>query len=154
MPLSIQDQVARAFQKTPKPGSDELTRSRGDEELEDTAQFRDLDWNSIEHDVIEKHYYALFWFTEQAFHYYLPAFLLAAIETPRSTFVITLVLLLKPNKDKTKEVFRRERWSMLNATQVEALETWLARLHELAPADGKGELEDALRVVRSRYWWQ
>jgi hypothetical protein len=154
MTTNIERIIEQGFEHGAPPAETSLTTSRGDEELEDTKPFRGKNWEDLDPDILPRYQYALFWFTPEAFHYYLPAFLRAGVTTPHAVYVTTLLQLLQPTNDHTLAKFRKERWGLLTDPQIEALEQWLYWLLGQTKPGGEGEVEDALRVVRDRFWWK
>jgi hypothetical protein len=153
MQTETEKTIERAFATVHRPSDENLCASVGYEELKDTEPFRGRDWRDLDPAVLLRHQYALFWFTPEAFHYYLPAFLIAGIQRPRALYVITLLQILRPTKGAAAAAFARERWTLLTNSQIQALEEWLSWLLSQAKPGAKGEIEDALRVVKERFWW-
>lgn len=153
MTTDIKRIIEQAFAEVIRPPSDKLIAFQGDEEKEDTEFFKDRLWQEVDPSILSRHHYALYWFTPEAFHYYLPTFLFAGLTEPSSVYVITIFFLLKPTNDETLAKFRKERWKLLSEAQIQVLEKWLLYLHSQVKPGGEVELEDALRVVRERYWW-
>ena len=148
----IENMIDRVFSDLPRPRAKDLRAFEGTEEKEDTAPFEGRDWQDIDSDTISEHYYALYWFTPQAFLYYLPAFLRVGVNSPKAIHVIKILQLLQPVEDPTLAQFRRERWQLLTDDQNRALEAWLSSLEAQARPGQKSEFSDAIRVVRERYW--
>jgi hypothetical protein len=153
MSTKTKDIIERSFAQVPRPSDEDLVESPGHEELEDTEPFRGKAWDEIGHPTLLRHQYALFWFTPEAFHYFLPAFLCAALDNPGSLYTTTILQFLSPTDDKTLATFAKERWSLLTDAQIQALDEWLSYLLLRAKPGAEGELEDAIRVVRERLWW-
>jgi len=147
--------IEAAFGDTAPPAPDELCATSGDEAFEDAEPFQGRHWRSMDPDVLEAHRDVLFWFTPEAFHYYLPSFLKAGLEQPGAVFVINLLQLLRPPDDRTLAAFRRRRWSRLSVEQGKALDDWLSWLMGQAKPGGilEGEIKQAQQAVRDRYWW-
>jgi hypothetical protein len=72
------DQIHLAFDSTPYPGDNRLCgSSQGDEPAEYALEFRGLDWRAIHPDYLSYHYASLNFFSNSAFRYFLPAYLVA-----------------------------------------------------------------------------
>jgi hypothetical protein len=135
------------------PDRESLCASKGEEAEQDVAPFAGQSWQDIDERTLTKHYYVLYWFTPEAFHYYLPAFLVCGLNHPRAIFVVSLIQLLRPTRAADQRVFRQRRWSTLSENQTQALHDWLVQLLEqLEPAE-QGEVASALEVVSRRMWW-
>jgi hypothetical protein len=71
-------QITTAFDATRYPGDHELCGSEmGDEPAEYAMEFRGLDWRTIHPDFLSHHYASLSFFSNPAFRYFLPAYLIA-----------------------------------------------------------------------------
>ena len=87
---SLKLQIARAFADVPSPGDDvdDLVVTFGAGEGEDIADaFRGRHWKDMPLDLILENFYfasSLTHMTPQAFHYYLPGFLLLLLDRPDS----------------------------------------------------------------------
>lgn len=79
---SVASLIRTAFAQTPYPGDHFLVGSREGCEPEDEAgSFRGrTDWRGIEPSFLDGHYAALSFFSEGAFRFYLPAFMLANLD--------------------------------------------------------------------------
>ncbi len=72
--------IRDAFEKQPYPGDDQLCGSEyGDEPAEYALEFRGLDWRTLHPRFLSYHSAALSFFTDAAFAYFLPAFLIADV---------------------------------------------------------------------------
>ena len=150
MSNNVDTLIKQVFSDIPLPSEDDLCASVGEEALEETESFRNKNWLDLDSDFIASHQDALFWFSPAAFYYYFPAFLRAGLVTPNADYVLNILLFLRPETDQILSVFRNERWKLLNDKQIEVLEQWLCSTFPSADE----ELEDALRVIRDRYWWK
>jgi hypothetical protein len=75
---SLIEQITMAFDATPYPGDDRLCGSDlGDEPTEYALEFRGLNWKTIHPDFLSHHYASLSFFSDEAFRYFLPAYLIA-----------------------------------------------------------------------------
>jgi hypothetical protein len=84
----LADKIEAAFANTPHPGSDfgDISSTQWDEGIVD--YFRGTTWRC--HNVRDLRYHscALSFFTDKAFRYWLPAFMLAELEDPEEADVI------------------------------------------------------------------
>jgi len=79
---SVAAAIRGAFARTPYPGDPFLVGStEGCEPEEEAGAFRGLtDWREIDAAFLDGHYVALSFFSEGAFRFFLPAFMLADLE--------------------------------------------------------------------------
>jgi hypothetical protein len=155
MRKDLNEAIATAFADVTRPKDEDYTTSpRGDEAYEESQQFWGRDWRTLEPDFLATYRDVLFWFTPQAFHYYLPAFLTIPVATDDETpiYVVTILQLLRAI---AKPSFCRERWRMLDDGQVAVLHDWLRWLLTKAPPSGvfHDEITEAIAVIQTRRWW-
>jgi hypothetical protein len=78
--------IEAAFAPTERPGAAFLQGSHeGCEPFEETSPFADREWQSLDAGFLDAHYSALSFFSEGAFRYYLPAFLVADLRDELNT---------------------------------------------------------------------
>lgn len=104
-PLELATLIETAFANTPSPGDafDDISATRQDEGIVD--YFRGTTWR--DHDVcdLRRHSAALSFFTEAAFRYWLPAFMLASLEDDVEADVIPGSIEFKMREDATLRLF-------------------------------------------------
>jgi hypothetical protein len=85
---SVAEQIRQAFADTPQPGLafDDISATKPDEGI--VAYFRGSSWQGHRVDNLRYHYATLSFFTDKAFRYWLPAFMLADLENPVAADVI------------------------------------------------------------------
>jgi hypothetical protein len=149
--------IEQAFAEGSPPAAQNLCATPDDESLEETEVFSGKQWRELDSDFLHRYRDALFWFTPEAFHYYLPAYLVAALVTgdENALYVHNLLFLIRPTRDDSLNEFRKERWEQLTDAQIQALESWLSWLLGKATPPGvfQREVQQALEKVRERYWW-
>jgi hypothetical protein len=155
MSKNVEEQIVAAFADVPAPDEGRL-HDRSTEAAADCEPFQGKRWQEVPAEVLDRHQYALFWFTPEAYHYYLPAFLRAGLVAPDAVFVLSILQQLMPTDNEARARFRQARWGRLSPAQLAALQQWLQWLHEQAPPGGvfQEEISDALNVVLDRHWWR
>jgi hypothetical protein len=79
------EHIRSAFDATPYPGDGRIVdppnpdRYRDDEPLGIALAFRGLDWRTIDPEILADCYSSLSFFSDEAFRYYLPAYLIANV---------------------------------------------------------------------------
>src|SRR5664279_4835008 len=87
--MTFGEQVIAAWAHVPPPEEASITDHRCEECDEITAYFAGKSWKEITNlDDLSYHADALFLFSNVAFHYYLPAYMLAALENPDAVGVV------------------------------------------------------------------
>lgn len=133
----IEREIIIAWSDVKAPPSDCITVHRCDE-CDEIAQFFDAKrWQDLT-DVEQLRYNeaALTLFTPDAFHYYLPAFMLATLHDPAEADVIP---------DGIRSNIKRERVGSFNPAQRDAVLRFLRALPMLQIAD----VEDVEKAIRA-----
>jgi hypothetical protein len=78
--IQLIDLIRTAFADTPYPGDDDLCGSEmGDEPSECALEFLGLDWRTIHPALLAENYASLSFLSDNAYRYFLPAYLIADI---------------------------------------------------------------------------
>lgn len=98
--------IKDAFAQRLYPGDDQLCGSDyGDEPAEYALEFRGVDWRTLHPEFLAYHYAALSFFTNEAFAYFLPAFLIVDVlgeaGNANPVFHLTHGLVEEPKVDLT-----------------------------------------------------
>jgi len=153
MSKEIENLIRQSFAGSIQPDEDDVCASTDEEALEDCGLFIGQEWENIDSDAIVDHQDALFWFSPEAFHYYLPAFMKAGLKEPDAGYILNILLMLRPDTEPSAATFARERWLLFNEMQIASLKAWLIWAYAAMNRRDDTELEDALRVLEERYWW-
>ena len=143
----LQAELRAAFAEVPRPSNARFTETTSGEEYEEASAFFGQTPEQVGHAQLVQYREVLFWFTPEAFHYFLPAFLREAVarDDPDALYVDMIVrLLMEPD-----DAFARARWKRLSDLQNRALHAWLAWLRDQqAPeSSARAELEWALLML-------
>lgn len=140
---AIHAQIERAFANTPAPGEgfDDISASMDDEGI--VGYFRGTTWRG--HRVQDLRYYeaALSLFTDKAFRYWLPAFMLAELDHPVGADVIAQGIAFH----LTDSQFADARLRRFSQDELGAI---AAFLNECAQRYDGADYQDAERAVRAR----
>jgi hypothetical protein len=144
--------IKRAFRDVEKPTDETQVALHPCTDCEELA--RDLfphTWETLPRELLEHHSDDLPILTPQALRYYLPAYLLYALEFPTSLVLELTVYHLTPTKEDIAESngYFEERFALFSPEQRAAIGAFFAdvREHQLFPFEGQGELE------RAKYLW-
>jgi hypothetical protein len=96
---------------------------------EGTAEyFRGKSWRGHTPERLRRYSIALLAFTPEAFRYYLPAFLIAALNAPEESPLDSIIFSVSPPKDKPKRPSFWRRWELFSGAQrrvvVQCLKYW------------------------------
>ena len=142
--------IEHAFEGVPYPGDDNITAHLCPECREITEYFRGKGWRDHRVSDLRYHAAALSLFTPAAYHYYLPAFILADIEDPAAADIISDSILFgftpTLTEDPTYQRARRQRLSPTQRAVVSEYIRYMAVRDELEPQ----EIALALRLLDGR----
>lgn len=103
MKKEIQQAIFTAFDNVPYPGDDNIGNPLGRDDAENVAEaFRGLDWRSLAFKRLNG--IALLFMTPEALHYYLPAYLLSAVEEVGGQEMRGLCFCLRAEQSKYSSV--------------------------------------------------
>ena len=97
--------IETAFAATPRPGDgfDDISATKQDEGIVD--HFRGTTWRGHTVADLRHHSAALSFFTDAAFRYWLPAFMLASLEDPEAADIIPESIEFSMRRDKQVALF-------------------------------------------------
>lgn len=134
----LRRQIEAAFADTPAPGKEfeDISASMDDEGI--VAYFRGRTWRGHRVKDLREHESALSLFTDKAFRYWLPAFMLAEIEDPETADVIAEGIAFHFIEAEGQEA----RLQQFTPGELEAI---AAFFDECARNSGSSTYEDAFR---------
>ena len=83
--MDLKDEILSAFRSVPYPGDDRITGHSCPECDEIAGYFRGTGQTGHTVDGLWEHEAALSLFSDEAFHYWLPSFMLAVLESPENS---------------------------------------------------------------------
>ena len=139
----VRHQIEAAFADTPAPGREceDISASMDDEGI--VAYFRGRTWRGHRVKDLREHEAALSLFTDKAFRYWLPAFMLAELEDPETADVIAGGITFQ----LTDSQFADARLRQFAQDELGAI---AAFLNECAKRYSGTDYQDAERAVRAR----
>lgn len=152
------NEIERAFSDAPYPGDDRIVtpvvidgREYPDLEREEiAAALRGKSWKDLTREVIHFHYHALPFLTAESFRYYLPAYLIAALDTGWANRIFVIYQLKYPDKERFQKLFLKQV-SLLSTREKLAVRSFLKHLNnETSDAEEQRETTAALDL----YWGQ
>lgn len=120
--------IEEAWRGVPYPGDDKIFTPDSYDDEDITNYFRGTTWRG--HDVVKLrgHRSAFTFFAPEAFHYWLPAFLIAAIENPAEADVIVDFI-----PWSVSDSYASQRWSLFSQVQRRAVAAYLSLQIEKFP---------------------
>jgi len=97
-------------------------------ESHDVMSFWGAPWSSVTGSQLEKHFDAIFWFSPEAFCYYLPGIFSAGIKENKPWLIVnhSLINMLDRSPDPGSwDDFFVARWPKLTASECEATQAWI-----------------------------
>jgi hypothetical protein len=142
----IRNVIGDAFSGARQPRASEIVPDHGYVHLEGEEirhAFGGKAWDELTVPFLTYHRQAVFFFTPQAWAYYLPAYMRAVVDhfDETDTMLNELLATVTPNRDAELDALRRERVGALNGQQRGAL----VKFVEWAAAEHPDDLDDEVR---------
>lgn len=112
--MSLSSRIQKTFADVPRPADESIFAC--DSEGAETA-FLGRRWDEVSGPDLHYHTFALLAFTASAFVYYLPAFMIASLESRSSDLPDAVVDRLCPPKYNPKRPSYQKWWSLLSKEQ-------------------------------------
>ena len=148
--------IETAFADRPPPSEMTNSKQLSDVEYEEVTSFEGLRWQAVTFDQIEQNADAVFWFSPEAFCYYLPGFLAAGLKENRwdTNAYDALIGMLdrSPEPDYWDDLFV-PRWPLLSVPEIDAVKSWLrwfeSVLPEAFPSNTYERVDDTLTLLQA-----
>lgn len=148
-------EIEQAFAKAKYPGDGALVYDNSGGHLECNAvaeAFRTKHWKDVPLETIRREGQGLFFLTPEAYRFYLPAYLEAAVTHHREADAAigsTLFSLELPKRKQDRESYR-QRVSGFSAAQLRAIISWLRWMEKRYAADFPlGNIDKALESLEA-----
>lgn len=112
--------IEDAWADVPYPGDENIFTPDSYDDEDIVNYFQGTTWRGHDPVALRAHSSAFTFFTPAAFHYWLPAFMIAAIENPHEADVI-----LDQIPQSLSNQYARERWTLFTKTQRNAVVAYL-----------------------------
>lgn len=129
---SLVARINKAFEGMPFPAGQVVSVETQDDEGT-TEHFLGTRWQEHTPESLQN-FTALSFFTPEAFCYYLPAYMLAAMKQPRSGIADSLIEYLCPPKNNPKRSSYWVWWSRLSTDQRRCIVAFLEEFRSTNPA--------------------
>ena len=142
--------AAFAHRTPPAVMTDSLQLS--DVEYEEVMTFVGVRWQNVGFDAVARNADAVFWFSPQAFCYYLPGFMAAGLKegrTDSNAYDALVGMLDRSPVPEHWDDFFAPRWTLLSAAELEAVAAWAAWLQAVEPGMAWGNTFDRVQETLS-----
>lgn len=130
------DLIARAFADRAPPSVMTDSQQLSDLEYEEVMSFQGMRWQEVEFDQIEKNADAVFWFSPEAFCYYLPGLLAGGLKENRwdtNAYDALFGMLDRSPEPDYWDDFFLPRWTLLSVEEIEAVRSWVRWFESVQP---------------------
>ncbi len=130
------DQIRRSFASREAPTEITDSKQLSDIEYEEVMSFSALSWSEVSFDQIERNADAIFWFSPDAFCYYLPGFLSVGLRDQRTdsnAYDALIGMLDRSPEPEYWDDFFAPRFSQLSRPELRALAAWVDWLESQLP---------------------
>jgi len=133
--------IEGAWQEVPYPGDEKIFTPDSYDDEDIVNYFGGTTWRGHSPTDLRCHSSAFTFFTPEAFHYWLPAFMIAAIENPEEADVVCERIAWSVSDNHAAQ-----RWPLFSEAQREAVATYL-RFQIQKSADGADHERKALGIL-------
>jgi hypothetical protein len=150
-PFSIEE-LEKAF-PSKLPSNLLLTDSYGDA-ITETEAFKGITWREVKCDMFKKYFDVPSFFSPEAMHYFLPAFIWCSLTNldEIDTALDGLLFIMSWTQNPNWMEWRKARWCRLTNEQWEVTQKWLEWLQTLPTASNLRDLSSAYNAVSSGIW--
>ena len=138
-------QIQDAWRDVAYPGDDKIFRRDSYDDEDIANYFGGTTWQGHDPVKLRAHSSAFTFFTPEAFHYWLPAFLTAAIENPEEADVIVDYIPRSVSNE-----YAPNRWPLFSLSQRQAVAAYLRFQIEKFPDQASDERTALAILERSR----
>jgi hypothetical protein len=128
--------IDAAFADEPLPAMITDSHQLSDVEYDEMMSFDGMRWRDVTFDQIERNADAVFWFSPEAFRYYLPGFMATGLRegrTDSNAFDAIIGMLDRGDDPYMWDDFFLPRWPSLTAAEIEAVAAWALWLEAMLP---------------------
>ena len=142
--MSLRDTIEQAFDKTPTPMPPLVSTTYDDEGV--TEYFTGTTWRGHSVENLRYHSVAMSFLTPEAHRYYLPAFMIAALDNREEADIIPDHIVY--HFSNTDEAFWQERIEKFSPQECGAIIAFIQHFaHEHEPADVQRAIEGLERII-------
>ncbi len=130
------DRINAAFAERMSPSELTASMQLSDSEQAEVMSFEGLRWQDVTFDQVQRCADAVFWFSPEAFVYFLPGILAAGLREARSdanAYDSLVGMLDRSPEPEHWDDFFVPRWSSLSAGEIDGVAAWLDWLQGVEP---------------------
>ena len=130
------DLISSAFINREPPSLLTDSMQLSDLEFEEVMSFHGKQWQDITFDLVERCADAVFWFSPEAFCYYLPGILSAGLRETRwdsNAYDAIIGCLDRSPKPEYWDDFFLPRWPLLSVEELDAVDVWVEWMESVQP---------------------
>ncbi len=124
----LRQRIVKAFSSVPRPSKENIARHECEKCEELRNVFAPLSWDSIDRETLETYHGKLPLFTPQAFHYFLPAYLLQSLQGFNDDNIVcefTIIFLCPTVENEAVEEWWLERMKQFTPEQKDVIAIFL-----------------------------
>jgi hypothetical protein len=147
--MSLVERIETAFESVAAPTADRVVTPTYDDEGV-TALFKGRNWKHVSIEELRTHHVALSLFSPEAFHYYVPAFMLAELRDPIAAGQIgpSLLFHFSRPEEKSWEPELRQRLALLTPEQKSVIADFVRDRGRIC-GYSDAEIEEIVDVVKN-----
>jgi len=145
--MELTAKIEEAFQDRKMPVMFLVPEQLAKHETDDVMVFLGKHWSSLTTDELEKYFEAIYWFTPEAFCYYLPGIYTASIKENEPDLMVNQSIVGMLDRSPDRELwddFFLTRWPLLNKKELDVTEEWLLWL-----SSHEGSSTDEVSIIRA-----
>ena len=132
------ERIGAAFAGRQPPSVMTDSMQLSDNEYAEVMSFKGLRWQEVTFDQVQQSADAVFWFSPEAFAYYLPGILAAGLREGRcdsNAYDSLLGMLDRSPEPDFWDDFFVPRWLLLSANEIDGVVAWLDWLQDMEPGE-------------------
>lgn len=130
------ERIAAAFAERAKPSILTDSKQLSDWEYEEVMSYEGFGWRDVTFEQVAKYPDAVFWFSPEAFCYFLPGILSAALKEDRrdsSAYDALMGVLDRSPEPAYWDDFFLPRFTLLNMAELDAVAAWMHWFQAVEP---------------------
>ena len=150
------DLIGKAFADRAPPAAITDSLQLSDVEYDEVMSFAGMDWREVAFDQVERNADAVFWFSPEAFCYYLPGLLAAGLKENRwdtNAYDALIGMLDRSPEPDYWDVFFLPRWPLLSDEEIDAVRSWVrwfeSVLPDAFPSNTSERVDDTLTLLQA-----